>query len=248
MKFVTVILAAGKGKRMKNPGKAKVMFELHGKPMIQYVVELSLEIGSAEIILIIGHQKNSIIEFVGSCFKSQMRKIKYAFQDQQLGTGHALMQTFEYLKDFKGEILILSGDVPLLKSETINKFINLHNSKKFIGTLISSYFENPYGYGRIIRDSEGNFIDIREEKDATEEEKKIKEINSGIYIIKGELLFEALNTINNDNAQGEYYLTDVFNYFIRLKLPVGAYPVSDSKEITGVNTIDQLNEMEKLTN
>lgn len=246
MKFVTVILAAGKGKRMKNPGKAKVMFELHGKPMIQYVVELSLKIGSEEIILIVGHQKNSIIEFVGSCFNNQMKKIKYAFQDQQLGTGHALMQTFKYLKSFKGEILILSGDVPLLKYETINKFINFHDSNKFTASLISSYFENPYGYGRIIRNSEGAFVDIREEKDASEDEKKIKEINSGIYIINSELLFEALKTINNDNAQGEYYLTDVFNYFIKLKSPIGAFPVSDTLEITGVNTIEQLSEIEKL--
>jgi UDP-N-acetylglucosamine diphosphorylase/glucosamine-1-phosphate N-acetyltransferase len=245
VKLATVILAAGKGKRMKNPDKSKVMFELGGKPLIQYVVELALKIHSDKIVLIVGHQKQSVIDFVKEEFVNNAERIKFAHQDEQLGTGHAVMQTYEELKNFKGDVLILSGDVPLLKFETIEKFLSFHKNNNFRASLLSAIFEDPFNYGRIIRDEKMDFVDIREEKDATDEEKNIKEINSGIYIIDNELLFEAIKTLKTDNAQGEYYLTDVFKYFKEKGINIGAVPVDNNIEINGINTIEQLNELEK---
>lgn len=245
MKLATVILAAGKGKRMKNPEKSKVMFKLNGKPLIQYVVELALKIHSDKIVLIVGHRKKSVIDFVGNIFSDDVSKIKFAHQDQQLGTGHAVMQTYDELKNFEGNVLILSGDVPLLRFETIEKFLYFHNDNKFKASLLSAIFEEPFGYGRVIRDASLNFVDIREEKDSSEDEKKIKEINSGIYIIDNKLLFDAIKTLKTDNAQGEYYLTDVFKYFKDKGIKIGAIPVENNIEICGINTIDQLKELEK---
>lgn len=246
MKLATIILAAGKGKRMKNPDKSKVMFELNGKPLIQHVVDLALKIHSDKIELIVGHQKQSVINFIGEKYPDDISRIKFAHQDEQLGTGHAVMQTYEELKDFKGDVLILSGDVPMLKFETIEKFLSFHYDNKFQASLLSAIFDDPFGYGRIIRDAENNFVDIREEKDSSEKEKKIKEINSGIYIINNELLFEAIKTLKTDNSQGEYYLTDVFKYFRDKGIKIGAIPVDNNIEICGINTIDQLKELENM--
>jgi bifunctional UDP-N-acetylglucosamine pyrophosphorylase / glucosamine-1-phosphate N-acetyltransferase len=246
MKLSTVIMAAGKGKRMKNPEKSKVMFEIKGKPMIEYVIDLSLNIHSELIIPIVGHQKQSVIDFLSERYRDNVSRIKFAHQDEQLGTGHALMQTKEILKDFDGDVLILSGDVPLLRYETVMKFLKYHFENGFRASLLSAIFDDPFGYGRVIRKSDGTFIDIIEEKDANEEQKKIKEINSGIYIVDNKILFEALNTLKTDNAQGEYYLTDIFKYFRDKQIKIGAVPCDNSIEITGVNTIDQLAELEKL--
>nr|MBP9095721.1 NTP transferase domain-containing protein [Ignavibacteria bacterium] len=190
-KLATVILAAGKGKRMRNPDKSKVMFPLKGKPMIQHVVELALKIHSEKIILIVGHQKQTVMDFITEAFKDNMDKISFASQDEQLGTGHAVMQTKPDLENFEGDTLILSGDVPLLRFETVDKFLNFHNANGFSASLLSANFDNPFGYGRIVRDNDGNFIDIVEEKDADDEVKKISEINSGIYIVDNKNLFEA---------------------------------------------------------
>ncbi len=245
-KLATVILAAGKGKRMRNPDKSKVMFPLKGKPMIQHVVELALKIHSEKIILIVGHQKQTVMDFITETFKDNMDKISFASQDEQLGTGHAVMQTKPDLENFEGDTLILSGDVPLLRFETVDKFLNFHNANGFSASLLSANFDNPFGYGRIVRDNDGNFIDIVEEKDADDEVKKISEINSGIYIVDNKNLFEALKTIKTDNAQGEYYLTDIFNYFKDKNMKIGAVPTENNIEITGVNTVEQLEEMEKM--
>lgn len=243
-KLTTVIMAAGQGKRMKNPDKSKVMYELNGKPMIRYVVELALKADSDIIIPIVGHQKQSVMDFLKDKFSDESGKIKFAFQDQQLGTGHAVMQTKELLKNFDGNVLILSGDVPLLKFETIRKFLSFHEENNFDASLISAILEDPSGYGRVLRDNDGNFYDIREHKDCSTEELKCKEMNSGIYIVDSKILFEALGSLKTDNAQGEYYLTDIFKYFKSKGLKIGAMPVDNIVEITGVNSIEQLQELE----
>jgi len=244
-KLTTLIMAAGKGKRMKNPDKSKVLYSLHGKPMIQYVTELALKLNSEMVIPIIGHQKQSVIDFLMDSFSDNAEKIKFAHQDEQLGTGHAVMQTKDYLGNFDGDVLILSGDVPLLKFDTVNSFLNFQHENSFDASLISAVFENPAGYGRVLRDGKNNFYEIREEKDCSDEEKKCKEINSGIYIINNKILFDALKTLKTDNAQGEYYLTDVFKYFKTRGKKIGAFPVKDIVEITGVNSVEQLEELEK---
>jgi len=243
-RLTTVILAAGKGKRMKNPEKSKVMHELDSKPMIEYVINLARNIHSEKIIVIVGHQKKAVMDFLSDRFNDG--KIRFAHQDDQLGTGHAVMQTESELKDFSGSVLILSGDVPLLKKSTVEKFMDFHFNGGFSASLISAVFDDPSGYGRIIRDDDGNFTDIKEEKDANEKQKEIKEINSGIYIIDNLKLFEGLRTLKDDNAQGEYYLTDIFKYFIEKKYKIGAIPADNTFEIQGINTIEQLTEMENL--
>jgi len=238
-------MAAGKGKRMRNPDKSKVMYSLHGKPMIQYVTELALKLNSEMVIPIVGHQKQSVIDFLKVNFSNNVEKIKFAHQDEQLGTGHAVMQAKDHLRNFDGDVLILSGDVPLLKLDTVNSFLNFHYENGFNASLISAIFDNPEGYGRVLRDGKNNFYEIREEKDCNDEEKNCKEINSGIYIIDNKILFDALRTLKTDNAQGEYYLTDVFKYFKNTGKKIGAFPVKDIVEIIGVNSVEQLEELEK---
>ncbi|MBM4157549.1 MAG: UDP-N-acetylglucosamine pyrophosphorylase [Ignavibacteria bacterium] len=249
MKTATVILAAGKGKRMKNPEKSKVMYELAGKPLIEYVVNLALKIKSEKIIIVVGHQKKSVLEFINKKFNGkenpEFKKIYFAHQDKQLGTGHAVIKTKKYLGNYKGIVLILSGDVPLLREKTLNKFIEYHRENKFRASLISAVMDNPSGYGRIIRDSQKNFTDIKEEKDTSEKQKKIKEINSGIYLTDSKILFEALKTLRKDNAQKEYYLTDVFKYFRKNGYKIGAFRIKDRNEISGINTLEQLILMQK---
>ncbi len=246
MNLATVIMAAGKGKRMRNPEKSKVMFDFKGVPMIEHVINLSLKIDSEIIVPIVGHQKQTVMDFISGKFSDEMSRIKFAHQDEQLGTGHALMQTKDLLKNFAGDVLILSGDVPLLKYETVMKFLNYHKENGFQASLLSAIFENPFGYGRVIRSADGTFVETVEEKDATDDQRKIAEINSGIYIVDCALLFEALTTLKTDNAQGEYYLTDIFKYFRDKKVKIGAVPVDNNVEITGINTVEQLEELENL--
>lgn len=238
-------MAAGKGKRMKNPDKSKVMHELKDKPLIKYVIDLSIEINSGKIIPVVGHQKNSVIDFIKTTYPEKTELFQFAHQDEQLGTGHAVMQTEEFLRDYNGDTLILSGDVPLLRAATVQSFIDFHRKNKFDASLISAIFNDPHGYGRVLRDAAGNFYDIREEKDCSDEERRCKEINSGIYFVNNKLLFDALKTLKTDNAQGEYYLTDIFRHFKSKGIKIGAFPVKDNIEITGINTVEQLEELEK---
>lgn len=244
--LTTVIMAAGKGKRMKNPDKSKVMHELSGKPLIEYVIDLALSVNSNLIVPVVGHQKQDVMKFISKRFVRDIDKIRFAHQDEQLGTGHAIMQTEEVLKDFDGDVLILSGDVPKLSADTVRSFIAFHNENNFDACLISAEFSDPSGYGRVLRDMDGNFYDIREQKDCTEDEKKIKEINSGIYIIDKKILIDALKTLDRNNAQGEYYLTDVFRSFRNSGKKIGAFIVNDPIEITGINTVEQLEELESM--
>ena len=246
--IATIILAAGKGKRMKNPDKPKVLFELNNKPLIEFVIDLALSIDSKLIIPVVGNHKQKVIDFIKNKYKDYESIIRFAHQDEQLGTGHAVNMTRKYLENFEGDVLILSGDVPLLNKNTVDKFIKYHQKNQFDASLLSAIFEDASGYGRIIKDSNGVFIDIREDKDASEEEKKIKEINSGIYIINCKYLFEGIKTLKSDNAQREYYLTDVFRYFKEKGLKIGALPVEDNIRIVGVNTVEQLTELESKIN
>lgn len=262
-KLAVVILAAGLGKRMKNPEKPKVMFELCGKPMIQYVVELSLKIKAERIIPIVGHRRELVINFLTELLPSLPSPTEggsedtpagsedvsnaifdFAIQAEQLGTGHAVMQTEEFLTDFDGEVLILSGDVPLLKYETIEKLVTEHFASNNYATLLTTVFKNPFGYGRIVRDEQGNFDRIVEHKDCTEEQKEIHEINPAIYIVNSHYLFDALKQITPNNNQKEYYLTDIFHFIPKEK--TGTVITEDELEVTGVNSVEQLQEMEKM--
>lgn len=238
--FATIIMAAGKGTRMKDPTKAKVMFEVNGKPMVQHVVDLAQTLKSEKIIVIVGFQRESVY----SHLEKVAPNVQFAVQDPQLGTGHAVMQAEPFLRRYPNDVLILSGDVPLLKIETIQKLIDYHRDNNAVGTILTAKLDDPTGYGRILRSKSGYVVGIMEHKDATEEQKKVNEINSGIYLFDNKYLFEALQHINPHNAQNEYYLTDVFSHFWSKKLVVSAMLTDDYNEIRGVNTLEQLQEAE----
>ena len=221
---------------MNNPDMSKVMALLDAKPLIYHVLKEAENLNPAEIILIVGHQKQSVVDYVQSAFPG----ILFAEQNEQMGTGHAVMQTIDNLKDFQGNVLILSGDVPLLSSGTLSKFIGFHFESGADLTVLSTIAPNPYGYGRIIRDSENDFLKIVEEKDATADEKEINEINSGVYFVKSSILFDALGSVSDNNAQGEYYLTDIIEILHKRGYKVMAFPGAVFEELQGVNSPDDL--------
>jgi UDP-N-acetylglucosamine pyrophosphorylase len=231
-----VIMAAGQGKRMKDPSRAKVMYEINGRPMIHYVADLALALESVRIVVIVGHERQVVIDYL----KKSHPTVICATQDPQLGTGHAVMQAEEALKSFSGDVLVLSGDVPLLTEVTMQRLLKHHFNTGAVATILTSNMSNPTGYGRIIRYPDGSVRRIVEHRDASEEERKVKEINSGIYVFKKESLFDGLKHITTNNSQNEYYLTDVFGYFGQRQWAVSALLADDEREIHGINTVEQL--------
>lgn len=232
-KYVTtVIIAAGKGTRMKS-NKSKLVHKIYDKELVKRVAELASLVGSDEIITVVGHLREQVEEVLGDA-------VKYAYQEELLGTGHAVMQAKEYLKGKKGKVVILNGDVPIIRKETLENLIVKSFKNKEYATLLTAIYENPTGYGRIIRDEGGNIKAIVEEKDANIYEKEIKEINSGIYCFDIEELLNALEYIKPNNVQGEYYLTDVIKIMNDKGLKTGAVIVEDNTEILGVNDRAQL--------
>jgi UDP-N-acetylglucosamine pyrophosphorylase len=241
-KFATVIMAAGKGTRMKNSEKAKVMFEVAGKPMIHHVVDLAVALHSSRIIAVVGHYRDTVIEYL----RPDAPSVEFAVQEPQLGTGHAVMQAKDPLRNFIGDVLVLSGDVPLLRESTIRNLISFHHEREAVGTILTADLADPTGYGRVIRGNGDNVTGIVEHKDATEEERKVREINSGIYIFDNVHLFDALANITTNNVQHEYYLTDVFSYFWKHGMKVAAKKAEDFDEVRGVNTLEQLEDADRI--
>jgi UDP-N-acetylglucosamine pyrophosphorylase len=240
--LAAVIMAAGKGTRMKDSSKAKVMYEVLGKPMVHYVVDLAKTLEASRVIVIVGYQRDTVIQYL----KYTHPNVEFAVQAEQLGTGHAIMQAEEALKDFTGEVVILSGDVPLLTSDSMRKLIDHHRSTAALATILTADFDDPTGYGRIIRSRDGSVKKIIEHKDATEEERHVKEINSGIYVFNGQKLFDGLKHITPQNIQNEYYLTDVFEHFWTQHWKVSALKTTRVEEIMGVNTVQQLEEVKNV--
>lgn len=241
-KLAAIIMAAGQGKRMKNPDKAKVLHEVGGEPMLGRAVRLADESGASPVVVIIGHQREAVKDYL----QSAGFKVETAVQDPQLGTGHAVMQAEPALKNFKGAALVLSGDVPLLKKETINNLLSRHLNDNASVTVLTAEFEDPSGYGRIVRRADGAVEKIVEHKDADDVEKQINEINSGIYLFDAQDLFNTLKKIKPDNAQAEYYLTDVFELFYKDGRRISAVMAKEKREIQGANTIEELEDLNKL--
>ncbi|MGA9118254.1 MAG: sugar phosphate nucleotidyltransferase [Bacteroidota bacterium] len=236
--LAVIVMAAGKGTRMKNPDVAKVMYPVGDMPMIEHVVRLALHLRAVKTLVIVGWQKDSVIDHLA-------RTVPEAVcieQNPQLGTGHAVMQAEPLLVSFEGDVLVLSGDVPLLRPETVQALIDAHGSSGAAATVLTTILDDPSGYGRIVRDAGGSVTGIVEQRDASDEQRKICEINSGIYVFKSKHLVDGLAHITPDNAQKEYYLTDVFGYYWKHKLPVSAVVCHDPLEVRGINTAVQLEE------
>ncbi|MGA9408097.1 MAG: sugar phosphate nucleotidyltransferase [Bacteroidota bacterium] len=240
--IATVIMAAGKGTRMKNSEKAKVMFEVAGKPMIQHVVDLAAALNSSRTIAVVGYYRDSVTAYLHRTAPS----VEFAVQEPQLGTGHAVMQTKNLLKNFQGDVLVLSGDVPLLHEPTIRELIQFHRHVGAVATILTADLDDPGGYGRILRGEGGHVVGIVEHKDATDDQRKVREINSGIYIFDNAHLFDALGHINTHNIQNEYYLTDVFAYYWKHGMNVAAKKAPDFDQVRGVNTAEQLEEANEI--
>jgi UDP-N-acetylglucosamine diphosphorylase/glucosamine-1-phosphate N-acetyltransferase len=237
-KFCALILAAGKGIRMKSD-LAKVLHVLNGKPLLHYSMAAAESAGAEKIVVIIGHQADKIRDdFSGSgCI--------FVEQKPQLGTGHAVLQAKDVLADYKGLTVILCGDVPLLKPATIKSLVDNHLATKAVVSVLTTIPPPPHAYGHIVKDDKGNVLKIVEHKDATEDEKKIGEINTGIYCVDTKFLFSALANVTNDNQQHEYYLTDIVEIACREGLTVKSFAASDYVEVMGINTVEELSRAEK---
>ena len=232
--LASIILAAGKGTRMKS-ALIKVLHPVAGDPMIVWPVTAAREAGSDTIVLVIGHQANA----VQGTFRGAA-DIRCAMQEEQLGTGHAVACALDALAGFRGTVLILCGDTPLLRPETLKNMLAYHDDNQAAITVLTALMDEPYGYGRVVRDDSGRVTRIVEQKDADLEELEIREINSGIYCMDSDFLFANIKGIGNDNAQGEYYLTDLLALAVRKGLTCLALPTADPDEIMGVNDRVQL--------
>jgi len=235
--IVAILLAAGEGVRMKS-GLAKVLHQVSGRPMVQWVISAVREAGVERIILVIGHRR----EMVRDALRDE--GVEFVVQATQRGTAHAVLQAEAILRDFSGTVLVLCGDVPLLRARTIKDLLELHHSSNAMATVLTAELADPAGYGRIVRDSQGTVERIVEEKDATPQERRIREVNSGLFCFQATALLPALREVRADNQQGEYYLTDVISIFRRDNRRVAALLCPHQEEILGVNSREQLSFVE----
>ncbi|MGD9209816.1 MAG: NTP transferase domain-containing protein [Desulfobacteraceae bacterium] len=239
-KVACIILAAGLGTRMKSK-KAKVLHTLLDIPMVLYVVETANKIAGDDIIIVVGHQAETVKEVINNQFRAT-----FIYQEEQLGTGHAVMCAMDALPKDVEEVLILCGDVPLLSQETLDLLLHQHIEEKRDASVLAVSVDNPTGYGRIILDSKNQLAGIVEEADANTKEKAISLINSGIYCIKKSFLTENLNRIESNNAQNEYYLTDVIKIGYNFKKSIGVVIGSSQEEIIGINSPNELKRAESI--
>jgi len=238
--IAAVVLAAGKGKRMKSD-LPKVLHPMLGRPMIEFVLDTLISLNIKKICVVIGHRA----ELMKKSLAAYQDKIQFVLQNEQRGTGHAVQMAENALKDFRGEILVLAGDVPFLSSDTIRKLIDVHRREKAAATVLSSIPPDPTNYGRVMRLPGTDIVDyIVEHKDASDEERKIGEINTGTFCFDSRYLFDALREITDDNAQGEFYLTDVMHILRRKGLKAAACLTDKADEALGVNSEAQKADLE----
>jgi bifunctional UDP-N-acetylglucosamine pyrophosphorylase/glucosamine-1-phosphate N-acetyltransferase len=234
-----VILAAGKGTRMKS-ARPKVLHRVAGQPMIDYVMRAAQSLAPRTTTIVVGHMRELLRQGL-----ERYPNLLFATQDPQLGTGHALLQTSGVLEGRNGFVLLLSGDVPLLKGNTLAALVQKHQESEVAATVLTALVEQPYGYGRVIR-MKGKISRIVEERDASPTQRKIREINSGVYVFSLAPLFDALRGLATGNAQGEYYLTDLISTYRRRRLGVETVVLDDPNEIRGINSRSELAEASRI--
>lgn len=233
-----VILAAGQGTRMKSR-LYKVLHTVCGKPMVQHVVDQVSSVGVDETVVVVGHGAESVKEVVGP-------EVEYVLQAEQLGTGHAVMQAEDLLMGKIGTTIVVCGDTPLITNETMEDLINFHENEQAKVTILTAVADDPTGYGRIVRDENGNVERIVEHKDASQFERSITEINTGTYCFDNAALFAALKQVGNDNVQGEYYLPDVIEILKAENKLIKAYQTTNFEETIGVNDRVALSNAQKI--
>ncbi len=236
--FTSVILAAGMGTRMKSE-MPKVIHKVCGKELVKWVIDASKKAGAEDVVAIIGHKAEMVKPVIEN-------DAKIAIQAEQLGTGHAVMQAVDFIKASKGCVVVLNGDTPLIRPETIVEAVDYHAAAGNSATVITAVLDDATGYGRIVRGDDGSVLRIVEQKDASDEEKKINEINSGMYVFDAESLVSALSKLTPNNAQGEYYLTDTLEILRGEGKKIGGFAIKDNDEIRGINNRIQQSEAEAI--
>ncbi len=241
--FFITILAAGKGKRMGSD-TPKVLHTVKNQAMIDYVLDTAFMLNPKKIFPIVGFKKDEVIDHINDSGYLNENILEYVEQKEQLGTGHAVLQLESKLANKVGHLLVLSGDVPNIQYQSLLPIVNNHIENNIDATIITAIVENPKGYGRIVRDKSGKFIKMVEHKDCNDEEKLIKEMNSGIYIFKISHLFNNLKKISSNNSSNEYYLTDIIE-LINKNGVVCTQKIDNYEEVMGINNIEQLESFEE---
>ncbi|MCH8285243.1 NTP transferase domain-containing protein [candidate division KSB1 bacterium] len=255
-----IILAAGKGKRMGGD-HPKVLTNLGEKPLIDYVISTAVSLKPSIIAVVVGFEKEKVIDYVSAKLgvsaaeKENIESdvavpdgaaVRYAYQDEQLGTGHAVQKTKNIFKNFKGDIVLLYGDVPLISKETIHNLIDHHEKTGAAATILSAEYDDPSGYGRVIRNDSGELLKIIEEKDTSPSEKGIAEVNTGTYVFRAEQLFDNLDRLSRDNAQKELYITDMIGILREQGKIISSWKTKNSEETFGINTPEDLERLHDL--
>ncbi|MEZ0369699.1 MAG: bifunctional UDP-N-acetylglucosamine diphosphorylase/glucosamine-1-phosphate N-acetyltransferase GlmU [Candidatus Sericytochromatia bacterium] len=239
------IMAAGKGTRMKSERTPKVLHTLAGRSIVMHVLHTAFSLEPESVHLIVGHESQQVRDHVAShAAPGMLERLSWVEQLEQLGTGHAIQQVLPPLQDFRGHLAVLNGDVPLLAAGTLSELWQRHLDGRHAATLLTTSLPDPTGYGRIIKNAFGRFLAIREHKDCSPEELAIKEFNTGIYLFDWEHLSRLLPRLSNNNAKGEYYLTDILGMLIDAGLPVGIHAMEDPREVLGINSRKELAEVE----
>lgn len=237
--LAAIILAAGQSTRMRSK-ISKMLHPLCGRPIIRYVTDLVKSLGVQRTIMVVGYQAEKIQQELAG------EEIEFVHQKEQKGTAHAVLQAQSLLADFRGQVIILNGDVPLLTDLDLSRLIDYHSKAEAAVTILSSQVPQPFGYGRILRNAQGHILGIVEEKDASEEQRKIQEINTGTYCFDYPQLVTGLPKINNQNAKGEYYLTDIISIFSQQGAVVQALKLEDFRSTLGINTREDLAEINRI--
>ena len=238
-----IILAAGKGKRMLSQ-IPKVLHNVHGVPMVLSVMNNALELNPKKVIVVLGYKSEQVRQVILN--GRNIENLDFVYQQIQLGTGHAISVAMPNLHEIKGDVIVLSGDVPLLSSKTLKKLLQRHRKGNYSATILTTILDEPSGYGRVLRTKgkKSRIVGIVEEKDATLEELQISEVNTGTYVFRVEFLRDYLPKLKDSNAQNEYYLTDIFKIAISDNLGVDSIQTKNRNEVKGVNTLEDLKNLE----